>query len=166
MEACPEVGGGTDTYTLHGIEVPPVPTDLSLYAYASENALVAIPVSCVAQFSSKLTKQVTLDDWQPGGPTGMAYLRISELTGGVDTLKQMTGFARGPALDLHGTGGPGWDTVAYAAMMAGMGYLVVLPDSQAMPDSMGMKGKTLLKLTMKDLRTAQASAQIRTLIRR
>ena len=85
-----------------------MPTDLSLYAYASENALVAIPVSCVAQLSSKFTKQVILDDRQPGGPTGMAYFRISELTGGVDTLKQMTGFARGLALDLHGTGRLGW----------------------------------------------------------
>ena len=59
----------------------------------------------------------------------MAYLRVSELTGGLETLKSMQSCARGLVLNLHGTGGPGWGTVAYAAMMSGMGWLVLHPES-------------------------------------
>lgn len=75
----------------------------------------------------------------------MKYLRIADLTGGYGKLKEMASCSAGLVVGFHGSGGPGWGQVQYAAILSGLGYIHVIPDSMAMPDSMGLKGKTPLK---------------------
>merc|ERR1740129_1597686 len=65
-----------------------MPTDPAAYAYATDHALVAIPEACYSAYKE-------LNDRQPGGPTGMRYLYISDLEGGFDTLAGMTDCACG-----------------------------------------------------------------------
>mmetsp|Transcript_71303 Transcript_71303/g.209007 ORF Transcript_71303/g.209007 Transcript_71303/m.209007 type:complete len:374 (-) Transcript_71303:93-1214(-) len=74
-------------------------------------------------------------------------MRISDPTTEYARLADMRSCACGLVVLMHGTSGVTWQTAAYSAMMAGMGYLVVMPDSHAMPDSMGLKGKRPLKAT-------------------
>merc|ERR1719159_1343186 len=78
---------------------------------------------------------------------GMYYFRISKPAVEYAILGKMADCACGLVVALHGTGGVTWSTPVYATMMAGMGYVVVLPDSHAQPASMGLKGKGPLKKT-------------------
>lgn len=130
------------------VTVPPVPTTtLSDYSYATDNAIVAIPKQCVTEYGSELGLSTgNVDERQPGGPTGMGYMRISD-TAQYATLENMTSCACGLVVLMHGTSGVTWQTASYSTMMSGMGYVVVMPDSHAMPDSMGLKGKRPLKAT-------------------
>merc|ERR1719336_3680440 len=77
----------------------------------------------------------------------MAYfrMRISDPENEFALLAEMKDCACGLAIELHGSGGAWFQTTAYAAMMAGLGFIVVVPDSMAMPDEMGLKGKLPLK---------------------
>jgi len=135
------------------ITVPPLPADINLYKYATESAMVAVPVDCLSSFSTELAAAVDLDDRQPCGPTGMKYIRVFDLVGGYTTLASMADCSRGLVIGFHGSGGPGWDAVQYAAMLSGMGFVVVIPDSMAMPDSLGLKGKLPHKDTADIVRT-------------
>merc|ERR1719336_1897115 len=77
----------------------------------------------------------------------MAYfrMRISDPENEFALLAEMKDCACGLAIELHGSGGAWFQTTAYAAMMASLGSIVVVPDSMAMPDSMGLKGKLPFK---------------------
>jgi len=129
--------------------VPPLPAGGDSYSYAMDNALVAIPKKCVDQHSESITKASDLKNKQECDPQGMKYVRIADLkgirTGGYDTLKEMASCSAGLVVGFHGSGGPGWGQVQYAAILSGLGYIHVIPDSMAMPESMGLKGKTPLK---------------------
>jgi len=69
------------------------------------------------------------------------------LEGGYATLAEMTDCACGLVVEMHGSGGPGWTAVMFGAWFSGMGLIQVMPNSMAMPDEMGLKGK----LPMKDI---------------
>lgn len=65
---------------------------------------------------------------------------MSTAQGGYGLLKEMMSTcACGLVINLHGSSG-NWNVVTHAAMLAAMGYVVVMPDSQSMPDSYGLKG--------------------------
>lgn len=128
------------------ITVPPIPPDSSSYAYATENALAVVPSACRNDFESDISDFEMINDRQPDGRTDMLYFRITAATGGFNILKRMLGSCScGLVLNLHGSGGPGWDTIGQSAMLAAMGYVVVLPDSQTMPDAYNLKGRLPLK---------------------
>jgi len=152
---CVKAAEGTDSFTMQlpyakhppNVTVPGIPTDAAAYAYATDRALVAIPEACYSTHKEKITKSKELNDRQPGGPTGMRYLYISDLEGGFDTLANMTDCACGLVVEMHGSGGPGWTAVMFGAWFSGMGLIQVIPNSMAMPDDLGLKGK----LPMKDI---------------
>lgn len=148
--SCPELG--TEPFDMYlpyydkTITIPPIPTNLAHYDYATEEALMAIPKACAEEYADSLNESVSINDRQPYGPTGMAYLRLSGLIGGYQTLKSMLDTcAFGLVVAMHGSGGPGWDTVSSAAMFSASGFLVVMLDSQAMPDDLELKGRRPLK---------------------
>jgi hypothetical protein len=128
------------------ITVPPLPSDASDYAYATDNALVAVPSECFTEYKDKIKDFADLDD-REGGPQNLGYFRITDLEGGYETLAMMKSCARGFFIDLHGSGGPGWDAVQNGIILAGMGYISVLPDSMTMPDDMKLKGELPMKKT-------------------
>jgi len=152
---CVKAAEGTDSFTMQlpyakhppNVTVPGIPTDAAAYAYATDRALVAIPEACYSTHKEKITKSKELNDRQPGGPTGMRYLYISDLEGGFNTLAGMTDCACGLVVEMHGSGGPGWTAVMFGAWFSGMGLIQVMPNSMAMPDDFGLKGK----LPMKDI---------------
>merc|ERR1712242_325655 len=127
------------------VTVPGIPTEADAYAYATDNALVAIPEACYTKYKEKITASKELNDRQPGGPTGMRYLFISDLEGGYETLAAMTDCACGLVIEMHGSGGPGWTAVMFGAWFSGMGHIEVIPNSMAMPDDLGLKGKLPMK---------------------
>lgn len=128
------------------ITIPPIPTELHLFSYATEDAMVAIPPACVTMYQTSLNKSTSLEDQPPFGPTGMAYARASQIEGKYRTLASMLETcACGMVLSLGGTGGVDWDTVATSAMLSGFGFLVVMPNSQAMPDDLHLKGRRPLR---------------------
>jgi len=127
------------------VTVTGIPTDAKAYAYATDHALVAIPEACYKKHEDKITASKELNDRQPGGPTGMRYLYISDLEGGYDTLAEMTDCACGLVIEMHGSGGPGWTAVMFGAWFSGMGLIEVMPNSMAMPDDLGLKGKLPMK---------------------
>jgi len=129
------------------ITVPGIPAEGDAYKYATDHALVAIPEACYSKHQEKITASKELNDRQPGGPTGMRYFYISDLEGGFDTLAGMTDCACGLVVEMHGSGGPGWTAVMFGAWFSGMGLIEVIPNSMAMPDELGLKGK----LPMKDI---------------
>lgn len=119
--------------------VPPVPLDISMYSYATDNAVVLIPSACNKVYGKQLGTK-SIDDRQPGGPKGMGYFRVSDSRTQYSVLASMSKCSCGLVLLMHGMGGVVWESVSYAVDMSAMGYVVVLPDSQAMPTSMGLKG--------------------------
>jgi len=127
--------------------LPPVPTEVNKYSYATDNAMVAIPEKCAEHVPSALASNFM--DRQPGGPTGMYYMRVSSPTEEYGLLQKMgeSGCAAGLVILLHGTSGFRWNPASYSAMMSGLGYIVVGPDSHAMPADMGFKGAESLKAT-------------------
>lgn len=137
------VNPGTNTLDLFlpyhnkNISVPPVNTDASLYAYATENALVAVPPKCLG---ADATSVASFMDQRPGWNASVGYGRLKTLNN-LDKLATMSQCACGLVVLLHGTSGVMWQAASYAVAMAALGYVVVAPDSQAMPDSMGLKGK-------------------------
>lgn len=128
------------------IVVPEIPTDVAKYSYATEKAMVAIPAECAKMFDLGPGNFV---DRPPGGPTGMHYMRVSDPDKEYGILARMgkSHCAAGLVLLLHGTTGARWNAVSMAAMASGLGYVVVTPDSHAMPDEMGLKGAKQLKST-------------------
>jgi len=150
---CQQAVESPDNFTLDlkfskhpdNVTVPGIPTDPKAYGYATASALVAIPAECYTKYKNKITASKELNDRQPGGPTGMHYLYISDLQGGYDTLKGMTDCACGLVVEMHGSGGPGWTAVMFAAWFSGMGLIEVIPNSMAMPDTYGLKGKLPMK---------------------
>jgi len=132
------------------ITVPPVPTDVNMYAYATDNAMVAIPAKCYEIFKDRLGGVASnFHDRQPGGPTGMYYMRVSSPADEFALLEAMgtNGCAAGLVVMMHGTSGFRWNPASYSAMLSGMGYVVVGPDSHAQPATMGLKGAEKLKTT-------------------
>ena len=124
------------------LTVPPIPTASANYAYATDNALVAVPAACRQAFSSQLGAS-NFEDRQPGGPTDMYYFRVSDPNTEYAMLADMSSCACGLVILLHGSSGATWQSVSYAKMMSGMGHIVIMPDSMAMPASMGLKGMPL-----------------------
>lgn len=132
------------------VTVPPVPTDVSKYDYATNNAMVAIPEKCLHKFKDELGGPASnFQDRQPGGPMGMYYMRVSNPAAEYSLLERMgsSGCAAGLVIMMHGTSGFRWNPGSYSAMLSGMGYVVVGPDSHAMPANMGLKGADSLKTT-------------------
>lgn len=129
------------------ITVPPVPTELSKYSYATNRALVAVPAKCVTQFGEKYGMMPNFNDRQPGGPTGMHYMRVSNAVAEYAALLEIaqSSCAAGLVLLLHGTSGARWQAVSYVAQTSGAGYLTIMLDSHAMPADMGLKGAGYLK---------------------
>mmetsp|Transcript_113052 Transcript_113052/g.314652 ORF Transcript_113052/g.314652 Transcript_113052/m.314652 type:complete len:510 (-) Transcript_113052:153-1682(-) len=125
------------------IEVPPVPTDVSLYAYATDNALVAVPSKCYDHFADRLGAAANFADRQPEGPNGMLLFRISRPAEEYALLAEMSSCACGLVVEMHGSSGARWQSISYAAMMSGFGYVVVIPDSYAVPESLGFKAAVL-----------------------
>lgn len=123
------------------VTVPAIPTDVAQYAYATENALVALPPACVQAHS--LTPNLADRD----GSLTMRYFRVSSSAAEYATLASYADCACGLVILLHGSSGATWSSVMYAKMMANVGHVVVMPDSMAMPDSMGLKGSGTLKTT-------------------
>jgi len=121
------------------VTVPPIPTSLEKYAYATDKALVAIPKKCVEAFGSKLKGAPNLEDRSPG-PTGMYYFRVTNAAKEYAMLSKMSKCACGLVILLHGTSGVQWQVAIYMKMLSGLGYIVVAVDSQAMPEDMGLKG--------------------------
>lgn len=71
----------------------------------------------------------------------MFTFRISQPAAEYSLLAQMGSTCScGLVILMHGTGGAKWQTMSYAISMAGLGFVVVIPDSHAMPDEMGLKG--------------------------
>jgi len=130
------------------VTVPPVSQVVDDYSYAGDNALVAVPAKCYEHYQARLGYTSNIDDRQPGGPTGMFYFRVSDPDTEYAMLAEMgSTCACGLVLLAHGTSGVRWQSASYAIAMAGLGYVVVVPDSHAMPASMGMKGVDQLKKT-------------------
>jgi len=127
------------------VTIPALPDDTASYSYAAENALVAIPAACVSEFAGDISNAADLLNKNDCDPQGMKYLRIQDLSGGYSKLKEMKDCAEGLVLGFHGSGGPGWGAVQYAAITSGVGFVHIIPDSMAMPDSMGLKGKLPVK---------------------
>lgn len=157
-EDCPVPGN--ESFTLEElpslnnktVTVPPLPKDINTYRYATDNAMVAVPVACAREHAAKLKTAVELDDKPPCGPKGMQYLRIYDLEGGYDTLAAMANCSYGLVIGFHGSGGPGWDAVQYAGMLSGLGFVHLIPDSQSMPNSYGLKGRRP-HIETKDIKT-------------
>lgn len=130
------------------VTVPPINQTVAAYAYAGDKALVAVPAKCYEQYQAQLGFTSNIDDRQPGGPTGMFYFRISDPETEYAMLAQMGSTCScGLVILVHGTSGVRWQSASYAIAMAGMGYVVVVPDSHAMPAEMGLKGVDKLKKT-------------------
>jgi len=125
------------------VTVPKLSLNVGDYAYAADNALVAVPASCYWQFQAQLGYAPNIADRQPGGPRGMFYFRISNPEKEYPVLANMTRCAKGLVLSMHGTSGAMWQSASMAFMLAGMEYVTVMPDSIANPDSMGYKGRGL-----------------------
>lgn len=148
-QACLEVSDSA--YTMHlpvqnvTVTVPPLPESGDNYSYAKDNALVAVPQRCAVAFAGDIQNASDLKNKEECDQQGMKYFRISDLTGGWSTLRNMVSCASGLVVGFHGSGGPGYGQVQYAAIFSGMGYIHIQLDSMAMPDSMGLKGKTPLK---------------------
>jgi len=139
-------GGHELELTLPGnkeVDVPALPTSEEKYAYASQHALVAIPSKCYSLFKDKIKRNTTLVD--RGAKTGTAYFFIKDLIGGYKTLAAMGSCACGLVVEMHGSGGPGWDAVQFAAMFSNMGFVQVMPNSMAMPADLGLKGREHMK---------------------
>ena len=98
-------GNGSTTFDMympyHGktVTVPPIPAyDRTNWSYAGDNAMVSIPAKCLAKYQDKLGSYGSnWNDRQPGGPTGMFYMRISPSTADATyaLLQQMTDCACG-----------------------------------------------------------------------
>ena len=146
-------GTGSNTLEMYmpyhdvNVSVPSVVFPLSDYAYAGDNALIAVPSTCYTQFQKRLGYAPNFADRQPGGPAGMFYFRVSDPTNEYKMIAEMTSCACGLIVLMHGTSGLRWQSVSYMAALSGMGFVVVAPDSHAMPASMGLKGATSLRDT-------------------
>merc|ERR1719189_2006755 len=127
------------------VTVPPLPDGGSSYSYATDNALIAVPAMCAEEFAGDISKAADLANKNDCGPQGMKYFRIGDLTGGWSKVQEMAQCAGGLVFGAHGSGGPGWGQVQYAAMFSGWGFVHIIIDSMAMPDSMNLKGKTPVK---------------------
>eukprot|EP00930_Biecheleria_cincta_P087570 TRINITY_DN767_c0_g1_i3.p1 TRINITY_DN767_c0_g1~~TRINITY_DN767_c0_g1_i3.p1 ORF type:complete len:493 (+),score=74.22 TRINITY_DN767_c0_g1_i3:175-1479(+) len=137
------------------VAVPAIPLNVTNYTYAADNAMVSIPAKCYDMYQAKLGLTPNWNDRQPGGPKGMFYFRISDPANEYEMLSEMgqSGCACGLVILAHGTSGVTWQSGSYGAMLSGMGYVVIAPDSHAMPASMGLKGVGKLKKTA-DIATA------------
>jgi len=130
-------------HEIEGMTVPAIPTETDKYAYATQKALVSIPDACYEKFKDKISSSTELLDRE--AESGTAYFVLDDLTGGLDTLAEMSECACGLLIEMHGSGGPGWSAVQFAAIFSKQGYVVVLPNSMAMPAEMNMKGKGEMK---------------------
>jgi dienelactone hydrolase len=132
------------------ITVPAIDQDATKYEYAGDNALVAIPAACYQKeksFFAAHAAQANLADRTPDGPDGMFYFRMNDPDTEYAKLATMTDCSCGLVVLLHGTSGVRWNPVSYAATLSGLGYVVVLPDSQSQPAELGYKGAISLKNT-------------------
>lgn len=79
----------------------------------------------------------------------MFYMRMTNPDEEYALLEHMgaSGCAAGLVIMMHGTSGFRWNPASYAAMLSGMGYVVVGPDSHAQPENMGFKGADSLRHT-------------------
>jgi len=127
------------------VSVPKIPKNTKRYRYASTNALVSIPNSCYEKFKNKIEKNTTIQDRGAATGSDTAYFYIRDLKGGYKTLSKMNDCACGLVIEMHGSGGPGWTAGMFAALFSKAGYIVVLPNSMAMPDKIGLKGRLPLK---------------------
>ena len=59
----------------------------------------------------------------------------------------------GLVFEMHGSGGPSWTAVQYATICACSGLIIVLSNSQALPDEKMLKGR----LPMNDIRVIDVS---------
>jgi len=67
------------------VTVAGISTEVDAYGYATDQVLVAIPEACYTKHKKKITVSKEFEDRQPGGPTGMCCLYISDLEGGYET---------------------------------------------------------------------------------
>lgn len=133
------------------LEVPKIPQSEDKYAYATEWALVSIPNKCFEKMKDKIRKHTTITD--RGADEGTAYFYLGDLGAEDDILEDKIsiladmggsdGCACGLLIEMHGSGGPGWSAVQFAAIFANAGYIAILPNSMAQPEDMGLKGKTV-----------------------
>lgn len=140
--ACYE-GGSAFTLTLKDPEidltVPAIPAGGDAYKYATDNAMVSIPDACATKFADKITNSTGIPTRKPGEE--ITYFFISDLQGQWTTLAEMQSCACGLVVEAHGSGGPGWSAVQFAGIFASMGYVQVIPNSQAMPEDWNLKGR-------------------------
>ncbi|CAK0803945.1 unnamed protein product [Prorocentrum cordatum] len=129
------------------ITVPAIDQTVAEYEYAGDNALVAIPAACYQKEAAFFGSASNFADRTPDGPDGMFYFRISDPDTEYAKLASMTDCSSGLVVLLHGTSGVRWNPVSYAAALSGLGWVVVLPDSQSQPAEMGYKGAISLKNT-------------------
>jgi len=129
------------------ITVPAIDQDVTKYEYAGDNALVAIPAACYEKEAAFFGGSANFADRPPDGPDGMYYFRMSDPDTEYAKLETMTDCSSGLVVLLHGTTGVRWNTASYAATLSGLGYVVVLLDSQSQPADMGYKGAISLKNT-------------------
>ncbi|CAK0803944.1 unnamed protein product [Prorocentrum cordatum] len=129
------------------ITVPAINQTVAEYEYAGDNALVAIPAACYQKEAAFFGSASNFADRTPDGPDGMFYFRISDPDTEYAKLASMTDCSSGLVVLLHGTSGVRWNPVSYAAALSGLGWVVVLPDSQSQPAEMGYKGAISLKNT-------------------
>ena len=133
------------------VTVPPVATiELDAFKYAGDNALVAVPQACATEGAFHFPGLRASNLADRNQPNTSYYFRIDDgwlqsPDAQYEALSQFGGCACGLVILMHGTTGHRWESVSYGAMLAGMGYLVIAPDSHAMPPSMGLKGAGGLK---------------------
>ena len=128
------------------VTVPPVATiELDAFKYAGDNALVAVPQACATEGAFHFPGLRASNLADRNQPNTSYYFRIDDgwlqspdaqyealSQFGYEALSQFGGCACGLVILMHGTTGHMWESVSYGAMLAGMGYLVIAPDSHAM----------------------------------